>query len=152
MPQPSARDHSDATFWMYGKTIDEVDHAMMAGDLVGSEVNLADYDACLRYLKGTGYPENQIHLVKGWFQKTLPAMRDNIGPIAILRIDGDLYESTRVVLDHLFDSVVERGVVIIDDYGAFAGCREAVDEFLVVRKINPFLHYVENSIRFFIKE
>lgn len=151
MPQPIARDGSDAILWMYGKKMDEVENYKIAGDLVGSEVNFADYEACLHYLKGTGYPDNQITLVKGWFQNTLLKYREKIGPIAVLRIDSDFYESTKEVLDNLFDLVVNGGVIIIDDYGAFAGCQEAVDEFLHAHGITTFLHYVERGIRFFVK-
>ena len=75
----------------------------------------------------------QVIIHEGWFQETVPAAADDIGPIAILRLDGDLYESTRVCLDHLYDRVVEGGFVIVDDYGTFAGCRKAVDEFFARR-------------------
>jgi len=143
MPEPSSRDESDAVSW-YGTE-------KKSGRLVGSDVNLADYDDCLRYLKNTGYPSDQIHLVKGWFQDTLKECRDRIGRIAILRVDGDFYESTKITLESLFDGVVSGGMIIIDDYGTFLGCRKAVDEFLQSRGISPFLHYVDVGIRFFIK-
>lgn len=72
----------------------------------------------------------------GWFQDTVPACRDSIGPLAILRIDGDWYESTKVCLEGLYDRVVPGGFVIIDDYGTFAGCHQAVDEFLRSRGLD----------------
>jgi hypothetical protein len=75
----------------------------------------------------------QVVIHEGWFQETVPAAAGRIGPIAVLRLDGDLYESTRVCLDHLYDNVVEGGFVIIDDYGTFAGCRKAVHEFFARR-------------------
>ena len=55
-------------------------------------------------------------LVKGWFEKSLPAHKDRIGPIALLRIDGDWYASVRCCLENLWDQVVKRGLVVLDDY------------------------------------
>lgn len=68
-------------------------------------------------------------IVKGWFKDTLPQQKQAIGPIAILRLDGDWYESTMTALTELFNQVVPGGYVIIDDYGSWEGCRAAVHEF-----------------------
>ncbi len=92
-----------------------------------------------------------MHLVKGWFQDTLSKSKRDIGPIAILRVDGDFYESTKVVFEELYDQVVSGGFIIVDDYGAFQGCRKATDEFLENRRANVHIVYVENSIRYFVK-
>jgi len=75
-----------------------------------------------------GFSRDKVHLVKGWFQDTLPRYREKVGDIAVLRIDGDWYESTKCVLENLYDNVVDGGYVILDDY-ALVGCRKAVDEF-----------------------
>jgi predicted O-methyltransferase YrrM len=75
----------------------------------------------------------EITLVKGWFQDTLPIQRARIGQIALLRVDGDWYESTRCCLTQLFDQVAPGGVVIIDDYWSCHGARRATDEFLAER-------------------
>lgn len=71
-----------------------------------------------------------IELVKGWFQESLPITRDRLGPIALLRLDGDWYESTKICLEMLFDRVSEGGFVILDDYFSCFGCRRATEEFL----------------------
>jgi O-methyltransferase len=47
----------------------------------------------------------------------------------VLRLDGDLYESTMDALVPLYDKVSPGGFVIVDDYGAWEPCRKAVDEF-----------------------
>lgn len=78
---------------------------------------------------------SKVRLVKGWFQETLPFARNEVGPIAMLRIDGDWYESTKCCLENLFDQVVPGGYCIADDYGTFYGCRKAVDEFLAKRNL-----------------
>lgn len=51
--------------------------------------------------------------------------------IAILRLDTDWYESTKFELDNFYDKVSVGGIVIVDDYGHWQGCKQAVDEFLV---------------------
>jgi hypothetical protein len=97
-----------------------------------------------------GYPAAMIHYHVGWFQETLPAAHETIGPIAILRLDGDWYASTKVCLDYLFDKVVPGGIVIIDDYGTYEGCRRAVDEFLGLHSIKTFLHTIDYSARYLV--
>lgn len=63
---------------------------------------------------------------EGWFQDTVP---DFAEPIALLRLDGDLYESTMVCLEYLYPLVALGGLVVIDDY-ALGGCATAVNEYL----------------------
>lgn len=72
-------------------------------------------------------PGQRYHFHKGWFQDTLPALKD-FPPIALLRLDGDLYESTMVCLQHLEPLVVPGGLIVIDDYG-LPGCASAVHEY-----------------------
>lgn len=84
-------------------------------------------------------PEDRIEFVKGWFENTVPATRDQIQKLAILRIDGDWYESTKVCLEGLFDKVQPGGVVIIDDYDSCIGAKRAVDEFVAANHLNVAL-------------
>lgn len=130
MPRMTAADGAGASRWLYQREIDEIEPEFLNGALVGSEINRASADECRRVVRETSYPEDRVHIVPGWFQSTLPIWRDRIGPIAVLRIDGDFYESTRVCLETLYDQVIAGGVVIVDDYGTFEGCRRATDEFL----------------------
>ena len=80
-------------------------------------------------------PWEDITLVKGWFQDALPETRGGIGPIALLRLDGDWYESTRCCLVNLYDQVVEGGYLVIDDYFTCYGAAKATDEFRAARGI-----------------
>lgn len=64
----------------------------------------------------------------GWFQDTLPAEAAGIGPIALLHLDGDLYESTLVCLEWLYPLVSPGALVIVDDY-ELKGCRRAVLDY-----------------------
>jgi O-methyltransferase len=98
-----------------------------------------------------GYPGNKVFYHKGWFQNTIPEKSKEIEKIAILRLDGDWYESTKVCLENLFDKVVQRGFIIIDDYGLYSGCKKAVDEYLSNRKKSYYLNYSDSYCRYFIK-
>jgi O-methyltransferase len=70
-----------------------------------------------------------FELVKGWFNETLPNFVVK-PPIALLRLDGDWYESTTVCLDHLFERVAPHGLIVLDDYFAWDGCSRALHDFL----------------------
>lgn len=96
------------------------------------------------------YPAESLHYCKGWFQDTIPREFSSIGDIAILRLDGDWYASTKVCLDYLFDLVVDGGIVIFDDYGTFSGCRMAVDEFLKSKGETYFLSTIDCDARYLI--
>ncbi|MFL4469150.1 TylF/MycF/NovP-related O-methyltransferase [Tateyamaria armeniaca] len=96
-----------------------------------------------------GYGDQNTHIHKGWFQDTVPA--SDTGPIAILRLDGDWYESTKVCLENLYDRVVSGGFVIIDDYGTYEGCQKAVDQFIEELGHPVFLSFVTPDVRYFIK-
>jgi O-methyltransferase len=95
---------------------------------------------------------SRLHIRQGWFQETLPSARHEIGPIAVLRLDGDWYESTKVCLENLYDLVVPGGFVVIDDYGYWEGCKRAVDEFLASRNLDVDLIRVDDSGVWFMKE
>jgi hypothetical protein len=90
-----------------------------------------------------GIPSDNVRLVKGWFEETLPGWVDTIGEIALLRLDSDWYRSTRYCLEMFYESVEPGGVVIIDDYLTFTGCRRAVDEFRASRHIETTLHVTD---------
>lgn len=91
--------------------------------LVSSGITSHSVENVKENLIKLGLPIDNIHFIKGWFQGTLPVTA--VPPISLLRLDGDLYESTLVCLQYLFPKVISGGVVIIDDY-ALSGCRKAV--------------------------
>jgi hypothetical protein len=74
-----------------------------------------------------GLLDDQVRFVKGWFKDTVPAAQ--LDTIAVLRLDGDMYESTVQVLEGFYEKVSLGGFVIVDDYGALANCRAAVHDF-----------------------
>jgi O-methyltransferase len=69
-------------------------------------------------------------VLPGWFEDTLPRYAAEQPKIAVLRLDGDWYQSIMTCLENLFPHVVPGGVVLIDDYGYWDGCTRAVHEFL----------------------
>ncbi|MBS4096565.1 MAG: class I SAM-dependent methyltransferase, partial [Sulfuricella sp.] len=71
--------------------------------------------------------DDQVRFLKGWFCDTLPSAP--IKKLALLRLDGDLYESTMDALENLYSKLSPGGFVIVDDYYAFPQCKLAVDEF-----------------------
>jgi hypothetical protein len=71
--------------------------------------------------------------VKGWFDRTLAAHRERVGPIAVLRIDCDWYASVKCCLENLYDQVSPGGFIVLDDYYTYDGCTLAVHEFLARR-------------------
>jgi hypothetical protein len=97
-----------------------------------------------------GYPSVLTHFHVGWFQDTLRIPPAGVGDIALLRIDGDWYESTKMCLDALFPKVVSGGVVVIDDYGKWSGCRKAVDEFLAGLPRPLLLNHIDAAGRYLI--
>jgi len=64
--------------------------------------------------------------VPGWFQNTVPVT--DTGPLAILRLDGSLYESTKVCMDHMYQKLTVGGFCIVDDW-QLAGTKRAVTEY-----------------------
>ena len=71
--------------------------------------------------------DDQVHFLKGWFKDTLPIAP--IERIAVMRLDGDMYESTWDALVSLYPKLSVGGYAIIDDYGAFPECKAAVDDY-----------------------
>ena len=73
--------------------------------------------------------KNLIKPVVGLFQETLPITKDQIGKIGLLHLDGDWYDSTKAILENLYESASLGAYMQVDDYGHWEGCRMALDEF-----------------------
>jgi hypothetical protein len=74
-----------------------------------------------------GMLDRQVKFLKGWFKDTLPTAP--VSRLAVLRMDGDLYESTMDILNALYHKVSAGGFVIVDDYHALPPCKQAVHDF-----------------------
>lgn len=75
-----------------------------------------------------GLLDGQVGFLKGWFKDTLPAAP--IVQLAVLRLDGDMYESTMDALKAMYHKLSRGGYAIVDDYHAVQGCRQAVHDFM----------------------
>jgi len=100
-------------------------------------------------LESTGYPTESLHFVRGPVEETLPDHAPE--RISLLRLDTDWYESTRHELVHLFPRLQPGGVLIVDDYGHWEGCRRAVDEYFTSQATPLFLSRVDYAARIGVK-
>ena len=92
-----------------------------------------------------GLLDDSVQFLEGWFKDTLPTAP--IERLAIMRLDGDFYESTADALAGLYDKLSVGGYVIIDDYGeeSWNYCHRAVDEFRAARRIADPLVRVDDK-------
>ena len=110
---------------------------------------VADLDDVEGNIRLTGYPATKFTFVKGDVAQTLQEKRPQT--IALLRLDTDWYESTKVELDVLYPLLTPGGVCILDDYGHWAGARKAVDEYFASLGARPLMNPIDFSGRIFIK-
>jgi len=90
-------------------------------------------------------------IYEGWFSNTLPTFGSPA--IALLRLDSDWYESTKLCLEKFYPRVEERGTVIIDDYYAWEGCARALHEFLAANDLPHRIRALkDHSAAYFIKD
>jgi hypothetical protein len=144
---------------MSAPTGEDVDIAGQTADKKFSERQLTDdssewcrspIDDVRQNLESTGYPPGKVHFIKGKVQDTIPGTMP-AGPVAILRLDTDWYESTRHEMQHLYPRLAKSGVLILDDYGYWQGARKAVDEYFAAHKIRPLMGRVDFAGRVILK-
>ena len=111
LPAPNVEDYPDDE----GHDLSGVETLMVGADIV--RANFERYDLL----------DDRVRFLEGWFADTLAGAP--IEQLAVLRLDGDLYESTMDALVPLYDKVAPGGFVIVDDYGAWEPCRKAVHDF-----------------------
>jgi O-methyltransferase len=102
-----------------------------------------------KLLTDTGYPEARLRIVAGAVEETLPGGAPE--QLALLRLDTDWYESTRHELEHLYPRLGVGGVLILDDYGHWEGCRRAVDEYFAGRAQPILLSRIDYTARLAVK-
>jgi len=109
------------------------EHTALAVGLDRVRANFARY----------GLLDDQVRFVPGWFRDTLPKLAIELDSIAVLRLDGDMYESTIDALTHLEPLVAPGGFVIVDDYGGIEACRQAVTDHRAAHDITAEIHEVD---------
>lgn len=102
--------------------LDDKYSVSIQGQFIGSEAQTR------RIMQRLNIPEENFEIVVGWFEDTLPKAEKC--PIALLHIDCDFYDPVKLSLETFYQYVQPGGYVVINDYGAFQGCRVATDEFL----------------------
>lgn len=125
MPTPDIDTYPMDEFW-----------AASAGKIV------VDLDTVRHNFALYGLLDDQVRFLKGWFKESLPGVP--IEGLAVLRLDGDLYESTLDALTSLYPKLTPGGFLIIDDY-CFASCRQAVRDYRDVQGIQETILDIDGS-------
>lgn len=134
LPQPGERDSEQA-------------HAKYESR--DGKLCVGDMSKPARAFAEAGITDNVLHLRRGWFEDTLDKAASEIGGIAILHIDADWYASVKKCLQALYPLVVSGGLVILDDYGHWQGCRQAVDDYFADKGLT--LRGIDYTSRYFFK-
>jgi O-methyltransferase len=122
----------------------------------GELVPIAKCEASLDHVRMTlfhqaGLDPAHIRFHVGWFQNTVPEVAESMGPLAVLRLDGDWYASTRVCLENLYPRLSSGGILILDDYFCWEGCRKATDEYRQKHCITASLVKVDEVCCYWLK-
>jgi hypothetical protein len=112
------------------------------------EVSLETVQRHFRHFGGAAL-RNTV-FVKGFFNDTLPVWRDKISKLAILRLDGDMYESCADIMANLYDKVSIGGYVFVDDWFGFP-CKPAVESFLSHHHVTPTVVAIDSLSVYFVK-
>lgn len=104
-------------------------------------LSVSEEDVKNNFLK-YGLLNEQVIFLKGWFKDTLPGAP--IEKLSILRLDGDMYESTMDALNNLYPKLSQGGFCIIDDY-TLKGCRKAVDDYRAKHQINDEIEKISEG-------
>jgi O-antigen/teichoic acid export membrane protein len=128
IPPPSDVDGEDVVR-RFDEIADGRSHGIGGDRYYGYQENLLAKVTATFSRFGLVVGEHRVQLIKGLFQDTIQP----VGPVAFAHIDGDWYESVKVCLERIWPVLVIGGVVVIDDYDHWTGCRTAVDEFLLHR-------------------
>ncbi len=105
-----------------------------AGDVLHTYKQLAvSLEAVQSNFRRYGLLDDQVRFLKGWFRDSLPGAP--IARLAVIRLDGDMYESTMDAFVNLYPKLTVGGYVIVDDYGCIPACRQAVHDFRQARGI-----------------
>jgi O-methyltransferase len=113
----------------------------VTNDLSGYKELAVSIDEVKANFERYGMLDDRVRFLKGWFKDTLAVAP--IDSLAVVRLDGDYYESTIQGLEALYDKVSPNGFVIIDDYFTFEQCRQAVDDFRVANSITDEIIQVD---------
>lgn len=143
--------NSNKKAWLYDSfqglpEPEEID-GVLAKDYVGAFLGLEE--KVKEAMEIAHFPKERYLIQKGWFadtfQEPLPEM------ISFLHIDSDWYDSVMLCLDTFYDLVSTGGIILLDDFGHWEGCREAFYDFAQKRGIKPLLERFGHTQAFWVK-
>lgn len=139
LPEPDPSRTKEHEFY-HGRILQKA-YDKMAASLEEVQANFQAY----------GLMSEQIKFLKGWFNDTLPDAP--VERLAVMRLDGDYYDSTMDALTALYDKLSPGGFTIIDDYGEdlWTDCRAAVEDFRTQRGITASIEMVDGHCGFWRK-
>lgn len=109
----------------------------------------ANIEEVKKNISRINYPKEKTHFIPGKVEQTVP--ENTHEQIALLRLDTDWYDSTKVELEYLFPKLSKGGILIIDDYGHWEGARKATDKYFQENNIKMFLNRVDYTCRIGVK-
>ena len=143
LPEPDERDGAQAISYSHGKS------GGALSSIHQCEAGVEEVRAAL--LGKIGLREEGVVFHRGWFQDTVPVAAGSLGLIAVLRLDGDWYESTAICLKHLYPLLASGGVLLLDDYFCWEGCRKATDEYRAAHGITTPVVQIDEGAAYWIK-
>ena len=147
LTQPGIYDSTCANATLYKMTSDEVLREWES-KRVNETTNSWCYtplDIVKSRLESTGYSKDKLHYIVGDVLETLQNPAHIPDTIAILRLDTDWYESSKIELEKLYANVVRGGVIIFDDYFHWDGQRRATNDFFHQNNIHPTITPIGNG-------
>jgi hypothetical protein len=128
IPPPSELDGSDV-HERYRVIVSGEAEGIAGKRYYGYEENLLEQVRSSFLTFGLDPDIENIRFVRGLFEDTLHIDE----PVALAHIDGDWYQSVMTCLERIEPRIVPGGVMVIDDYEHWSGCRKAVDEYFAGR-------------------
>jgi hypothetical protein len=129
IPSPSDKDGSDVQE-RYACIRQGQSKGIAGNPYYGYEQNLLEKVTSNFARLGLPIDRNNVRLVKGLFQDTIEVSQ----PVALAHLDGDWYESVMTCLSRIAPMIVSGGLLVIDDYRAWSGCKQAVDEYFADKR------------------
>lgn len=147
----SALGNTERKVWLYDsfrgmpatREIDGSEAAKYVGRCVGAEEKVREA------MRIVHFPEESCIIRKGWFENTFNEPLPQA--VSILHIDADWYDSVMLSLKTFYERVADGGVIIIDDFGHWEGCREAFYDFIAQRGLKPLLERFGHTQAFWVK-
>ena len=131
IPAPNPAYDDEKSMKRFASIASGVSKGIRGGKYYGYEENL--YELVMSLFDRYGLPAtgNEICLEKGLFEDTVPKYHD--ARVAMAHVDCDWYEPVAYCLEYLCDRLAPGGVIVLDDYNDYGGCRSAVDQFRTTR-------------------